>query len=86
MATKKIASNLKISKLKSTAMKLRANHQIPYVLWCLIRNLDVDSNVAYINSLKADSEHYMRVNGYYKKYPSLEAVANNNLRIKYKLD
>lgn len=80
---KKKISNLLLAKLKSSAMKLRANYQIPYVLWDLIRDLSVDSSVAYVNSLKSDTEHYLRIKGYYKKYPSLEKAVNDELSVKY---
>jgi len=80
--TKK-TSNLQLAKLKNAAMKLRANYQIPYVLWDLIRNLNVYSSLAYINSLKADAEDLIRIKGYYKKYPVKESVVNKDLSLKY---
>lgn len=80
--TKK-TSNLQLAKLKNAAMKLRANYQIPYVLWDLIRNLNVDSSLAYINSLKADAEDLIRVKGYYNKYPVKESIVNKELSLKY---
>ena len=83
MVVKKTISNLQLAKLKSSAMKLRANYQLPYILWVMIRELSIDSSVAYINSLKSDTEHYLRIKGYYKKYPSLEKVINDELSVKY---
>ena len=80
---KKLKSNLQLAKLKNSAMKLRADYQIPYILWDMIRELSIDSSVAYINSLKSDTEHYLRIKGYYKKYPSLEKAVNDELSVKY---
>ena len=80
---KTIKNNLKLSKIKGYAIRLRSNYQLPYYLCYLIRNLDSTSSDSYIESLKRDSEHFLRIKGYYKRYPMIEEETNTLLKEKY---
>ena len=68
----KMKINLKISKIKSNALKLRASHQLPYVLTFEIMKINKDSDDKFVRYLLVQSEHMLRVKGYYKKYPLAE--------------
>lgn len=69
MKNEVIKSNLQLSKLKHKAIELRVNYQLPYYLVYLIRNLDIDTDVNIIRKMQFYSEHFLRIKGYYKKYP-----------------
>lgn len=78
MKNKKKKSNniVQLSYLKYNALKLRNNYQIPYKLCYEITKLDKDSSKEVILYLSQCAEHYLRIKGYYKKYPALEEQVN----------
>lgn len=74
MMTKKqkIKVNLKLSALKNNAIRLRINHQLPFYLTYVITKLEFNSDDELVSYLKTQSEHLLRIKGYYKKYPKIE--------------
>ena len=66
----------KISRIKSYSLKLYSNSQIPSLLAIRISHLNADTPKYYIDRLMIQVEKYMRVKGYYKKYPQDEKQAN----------
>lgn len=76
--------NLLIGRLKNNALKLRGTNQLPSYLIYLILKLDKNTSEDIIRYLMACSEHMLRLKGYYKKYPSIEAQYNNELKEYFK--
>lgn len=70
--------------LKYNALKLRKTWQLPYKLVYFITSLDKDSSLEWIHYLTMQSEHYLRVKGYYKKYPDIEAEVNKIIEKDFK--
>ena len=75
---------LSISVLKYNALKLRANRQLPFYLCKLIQNLNGDEGEGYIKYLMSCSEHFLRVKGYYKKYPLFDEEATKLIKEDFK--
>lgn len=73
---KNLNVNRKIALLKKNCMRLRANYQLPNELCVEIIRLGYNDNVKYVKHLMDLCEHYLRVAGYYKKYPQLHAETN----------
>ena len=69
-------TKIKINLLKKNALKLYVNKQLPSKLAFMIQNINADTSVKFINSLMFLTEKYLRVVGYYKKYPKEEEIAN----------
>ena len=67
----------KINLLKKNALKLYVNKQLPSRLAYMINNINVDTSEKFINSLMFLTDKYLRVVGYYKRYPKEEEIANN---------
>lgn len=76
----KASDKLILARIKTNAIKLRVNAQIPSYLMYLINKLDENSSVDLIKSLISQCEHLLRVKGYYKKYPSIEKQVNEELK------
>ena len=55
--------------IKCKALELRSKRQIPLYLAKLISELTGKEDTKYVQVLLEMSEHMLRVNGYYKKYP-----------------
>ena len=72
-----------ISTIKTNSIKLLINHQLPKQLVVYINKLDDDSSLKEIEFLKTLSEHYMRLKGYYKKYPVVHDEYNKEIRKVY---
>lgn len=72
--------NYKISLLKHNALKLRANYQLPYVLVLEITKINKETDVNLVKYLMAQSEHMLRIKGYYKKFPTVEKECNEMLK------
>lgn len=72
-------SNPKIAILKFNAYKLHGKHQLPTALFVRIQKLNAKSSVEYIRVLSQMSEHYLRVEGYYKKYPDVHKMTNDEI-------
>lgn len=64
-----------ISRIKKCAITLYAQGQLPKELTNYIRFCK-DDDKQYIELLKDLSEHFLRLKGYYKKYPKQHADAN----------
>lgn len=60
-----------LSALKFNAIKLRNNHQLPFFLAYAITKLDKDSDIKVVEYLMKQSDHMLRVKGYYKRYPEI---------------
>lgn len=77
---KQKANKTKIAQVKYQALKLREKKQIPYYLTKLITDLTGDESAEYVIWLVNMSEHYLRIKGYYKKYPEAEAECEKQLK------
>ena len=78
--TMKASDKLRLARIKTNAIKLRVNSQIPSYLMYLINKLDENSSIDLIKSLMGQCEHLLRVKGYYKKYPTIEKQVNEELK------
>ena len=80
--------NKKESKLlvrvKNTLVQLRVNYQVPISLVVLTNRLDQESDIRKVMFLNDLCEHYMRVKGYYKKFPLIEKESNEQIYKLYK--
>ena len=68
-------NKLSLSYLKYTALKLRANRQLPFYLCKLIQALTGDESEDYVRYLMTSCEHLLRVKDYYKKFPLADEEA-----------
>lgn len=75
--SKKIAKS--IARIKYNAIELRRNHQLPTKLVLFILDLTESDDDTKVNFLKELSEHYMRVKGYYLKYPLIHDECNSQI-------
>lgn len=73
----------KLAMLKYQAIKLRANYQLPYKLVYYISQLTKDSPVELVRYLAYQSEHMLRVKGYYHKYPKVEEMYDKDVTEDY---
>ena len=64
---KKLLNNLKMN-----SIKLKENGQIPKCLYDEILYLNFNSDINYVKYLMELSEHFMRIKGYYFKYPETD--------------
>lgn len=79
-------NKIKISVLKHKALQLKVNYQIPYVLYQLIMQVDSNCTESHIHRLTRLSEFYIRIKGYYKRYPLIEREYNALLKQEFKMD
>lgn len=79
----KKSSKLTIAKMKSNSYTLRANYQIPLYLHIYILRIDNNTDLDWINYLKEQSFHMLRVKGYYKTYTDIEKYFNGVLKDEY---
>ena len=75
MKVKNVKVNLSL--LKYNAIKLRVQHQLPFKLVYYITQLNEHSDVDWVAYLMAESEHLLRVKGYYLRYPEIEQQADD---------
>ena len=75
----KAKSKVNIVVLKHNVCKLRANYQLPFYLSYLVRNISSETDVDVIVKLRSYTEHFMRIKGYYKKYPQFEKSSNDDI-------
>lgn len=68
-----------LAKAKNSAIQLRLKYMIPIELVRAINNLDDRANEQDIRYLMELSEHYVRVNGYYKRFPHIEKKFNEEI-------
>lgn len=68
-----------IKKIKSSATTLYVKGQLPIALFSAISKLNELDHIDYVSYLIELSNHYMRVNGYYKKYPKVHIQANKDI-------
>ena len=61
-----------ISKVKSNALKLRVNYQLPLSLVKFIYNINDLTSENEILFLKEMCEHYLRIKGYYNRYSDID--------------
>lgn len=73
----------KLSTLKYNAIKLRAQHQLPFMLCYYITQLNENSDVSWIEYLMALSEHMLRVKGYYIRYPEIEQQFDEEIKAEF---
>jgi len=73
-------NNLQLSRLKSKALELNKSHQIPFVLAREIFELKVDYDSKYVALVMTLTEKFLRVKGYYKKYPQEEQEATKVIK------
>lgn len=62
-----------LSAIKFRNIELRGNYQLPLFLSKCISNLTKDSKNEYVSYLMDLCEEYLRVKGYYKKYPAKDS-------------
>lgn len=68
-----------LAKSKNSAIKLRVEYMIPSELVRAIYKLDdraTEKDIRYISEL---IEHYIRLKGYYKRYPQIEKKFNEEI-------
>lgn len=63
-------------KLKTNAITLRKNKQIPSLLYDCIMRLTLNDNLDYVNFLADLSKEYMRIKGYYSSVQKENKVNN----------
>lgn len=78
-----ISGNIYLSKIKTNAVKLRGNYQLPSKLVYYIMQLSTDCNEYWIQLLMEYSEIWLRIKGFYKKYPSYEREYNDIITEKH---
>lgn len=66
--------------LKNKALELRKNYQLPFHLTKLIYSLKGDEKVSYVVVLKELTEQWLRIKGFYKKYPAMEGIAEQSIK------
>ena len=71
-----IIMNGRLAKIKSNAVKLRGNYQLPSKLVYYIMQLNVNCSEYWISYLMECSYLYCRLPNFYKKYPKLEEKYN----------
>ena len=71
-----------LNKVKMSAFKLKAEGQIPICLYNAIIDLNYDSDIDRVKSLMEMSDKYMRIKGFYFKYPDYDVSCKNELRMK----
>lgn len=80
MSKTKKASKVSLAMLKYRALELRKNYQLPFHLTKLIYSLQGDENVSYVVVLKELTEQWLRIKGFYKKYPAMEGIAEVSIK------
>ena len=58
--------------LKTNSYKLRVQGSLPFQLVYYISQLDESSPIDWINYLKQQCEHMLRIKGYYNRYTDIE--------------
>lgn len=66
--------------LKNKALELRKNYQLPFHLTKLIYSLKGDEKVSYVVVLKELTEQWLRIKGFYKRYPNMEDIAKLSIQ------
>lgn len=69
-----------LARIKVNAIKLSVNKQIPVYLASLINKLTIDTPKNVVIYLMSQSEHMLRLKGYYKKYPKVEQEFTRQLK------
>lgn len=72
--------NKKIVKLKFSAYKLRDGGQIPSFIFEEICKLGFDTSIDVFKFWMEMSEHYLRIKGYYFKYPEIQETIKNDIK------
>lgn len=75
----KKTSKFKLFQIKTKALDLRKNYQIPYKLMYYISKLDDNSSEEVVKFLLSSTEHLLRVKGYYRKFVDIEHQVNASL-------
>lgn len=70
----------KLSIIKFNSIKLRGDFQIPLFLCKCINDLTDSSPVDYVSYLISLTECYMRVKGFYKKYPKFDNLYSRKIK------
>lgn len=71
---------ISLGRIKTNAIKLSVNKQIPVYLASCINKLTIDTPKNVVLYLMAQSEHLLRLKGYYKKYPKIEKEVTEQLK------
>lgn len=66
--------SVRIALIKKNTITLRAQYQIPRYLAKLILDIDKNTSIEYISDLILLTNMYMRVKGFYKKFPQFEEI------------
>lgn len=69
-----------LARIKVNAIKLSVNKQIPVYLASLINKLTINTPKNVVIYLMSQSEHMLRLKGYYKKYPKVEQEFTRQLK------
>lgn len=70
-----------LNRVKIKSLELRDNGQIPICLYNAIIDLNYESSVDSVKSLMELCDKYMRIKGFYFKYPDYDRSCKNELRM-----
>lgn len=84
MKKKTKTNKARLEVVKYKALQLRGRYQIPYRLCYHLTQIDKDTDFEVVEYLLCTCEHYLRVRGYYKKFPQLEEQANKEIEEGYR--
>ena len=73
----KVTNKVRLSLIKTKALTLYKNYQIPFQLVYYIQGLNENSDKRYVRLLCDLCEHYLRVKNYYKKYKDVAKEVND---------
>lgn len=79
MMTRKEKRQLNV--VKTNAIKLKENGQIPFCLYESILRLNFESSITSVEKLKSLSEKYMRIKGYYFRFPEYSYQCERELKL-----
>ena len=80
MKKKNTRVKIQLVLLKTNAMKLNANKQLPFELVHRIQLLKEDSDINYVKFLMELCTHYLRIKNYYKTFAEAEKQANEDIK------
>lgn len=74
-----IMTNRKLAKLKKLALDMYIGNHITQKMCVLVQRLSNTDDLEYIALITALYEKYLRVRGYYKKYPKEKEITNREI-------
>lgn len=72
-------TNRKLAKLKKLALDMYIGNHITQKMCVLVQRLSNTDDLEYIALITALYEKYLRVRGYYKKYPQEKEITNREI-------